>query len=385
MDVEDRIRRRQRGDGDRQLVLDYATLSPTTHVAEPTDRGTLLERLLDCFDPVFDGDLPSDAYVWGPRGSGKSAVLTALCRHLRRLPLQSGSIIHTTTRAQSTTAPEFVYLDAREAGSDFAIYHGLLDGLVDERVPQHGLGTDTLRDRLTDELAGRSVVAVVDHLNEPDTLSAATVDDLFASARDRIRWVGIGRHPPDALDWEPPTVIHVPGYRPQVLVDVVTTRADDALGGRALDHAGARRIAEWADGDAHDALAALFVAADTAASAGKDRIEMTDVEAGIAEVPRPSVSLGRLLVLPANRQAVLRKLVTLAEDQRSSVSAATTAITETDGIDLSAGTVKRFLYELAESGILERIETERATGQGRPPSRLEPRFPPTVFSRLSDQ
>lgn len=384
MDVEDRIRRRQRRDADGQLVLDYATLSPATHVAEPTDRSTLLERLLDCFDPVFDGDLPADAYVWGPRGSGKSAVLTALCRHLRRLPLQSGSIIHTTTRAQSTAAPAFVYLDAREAASDFAIYHGLVDGLVDEPVPQHGLGTATLQERLTDELAARSAVAVVDHLNEPGTLSAATVDELIASVGDGIRWVGIGRRPPEDLGWETPTVIHVPAYRPEVLVDVVTTRADDALGGRALDHAGARRIAEWADGDAHDALAALFVAADTAAGAGKDRIEMADVEAGIAGVPRPSVSLGRLLALPANRQAVLRELISLEDDRRSSVAAATAAITDASGIDLSAGTVKRFLYELAENGILERIETGRANSQGRPPSRLEPRFPPTAFSRLSD-
>lgn len=384
MDLEDRIRRRQRRDGIDPLVLDDAALSPVSHVAEPTDRSTLLERLLDLFDPVFDGALPPNAYVWGERGTGKSAVLTALCRHMSRLPLQTGSIIHTTTRAQATSTPAFVYLDAREAASDFALSHALLDGLVEERVPEHGLGTATLRDRLTAEVADRSVVAVVDHLNEPDTLSATTVEELLAPLGDGLRWVGVGRNPPDDLAWEPPVTIDVPPYRAQVLVDVVTARADDALGGRPLDHADARRIAKWADGDAHDALAALLVAADAAASAGKDRIETADVEVGIASVPRPSVSLARILTLPANRQSVLRELIARDGDQSGSVAEATAAITASPRIDLSEGTVERFLYELAESGILDRIETDCAS-PGRPPSRLEPRFPPTAFSRLYDR
>jgi len=46
--------------------------------------------------------------------------------------------------------------------------------------------------------------------------------------------------------------------------------------------------------------------------------------------------------------------------------------------------VKRFLYEMAESGILVREENVQANGQGRPPSRVEPRFPPTVFERLHE-
>ncbi len=42
------------------------------------------------------------------------------------------------------------------------------------------------------------------------------------------------------------------------------------------------------------------------------------------------------------------------------------------------------LYEMAESGVVDRVEATVTNGQGRPPSRVEPRFPPTAFRRLYD-
>lgn len=102
------------------------------------------------------------------------------------------------------------------------------------------------------------------------------------------------------------------------------------------------------------------------------------------DVPDPCVSLGRIFSPPVNRQAVLRELVDLDEAERNSVSRTTDAIAASPRIDLSAGSVKRFLYEMAESGVLVREENAEANQQGRPPSRVEPRFPPTVFERLCD-
>ena len=54
-------------------------------------------------------------------------------------------------------------------------------------------------------------------------------------------------------------------------------------------------------------------------------------------------------------------------------------------MDLSESTVKRFLYELAEAGITERVTRPRSTREiGRPPSRVEPRFPTLVYRQLYD-
>ncbi|MCG1003794.1 MULTISPECIES: Cdc6/Cdc18 family protein [Halobacterium] len=386
MDIDARIKRRQRRDAAPRLVQDYEALAPVTHLDEPSDRGPVLERLLDHLEPVFDSRLPPNAYVHGPRGSGKTAVVTALFGHLERLSTQTQSVIYTSTRAGSPSAPGFVYVDARETNSEFAFYHHVLDALVDERVPEHGIGTAEIRDRLH-ERVGQSrggVVVGVDHVGAPDDVDADRLVELFAGLPSNASWLAIGREPPEETELTEytATTIRVEPYRRQVLVDVLMARASAGLAQQALTHELARRIADWADGNAHDALAALFVATDRANRDGRDRLAPADVDEAIAEVPEPSVSLGRVLALPENKQLVLRELVDLAPDDRASVTATTEAISA--GVDLSAGTVKRYLYELAESGVVERVQAEERAGKGRPPSRLELRFPPTAFRRLYD-
>jgi Cdc6-like AAA superfamily ATPase len=86
MDIKARIRRRRDHNAQPQFIQRYEALSPAAHLDEPVGRGQLLEQLLDYFDPVFDGELPPNGYVYGPIGSGKSAVLTSLLSHLKELP-----------------------------------------------------------------------------------------------------------------------------------------------------------------------------------------------------------------------------------------------------------------------------------------------------------
>jgi Cdc6-like AAA superfamily ATPase len=168
-----------------------------------------------------------------------------------------------------------------------------------------------------------------------------------------------------------------------MLVDVVMTRASEGLGQQGLQHDLARTIANWADGSAYDALAALFIAADRANRAGQTRLTEGEIQRACDEIPQPSVSLARILALPPNKRLVLRELVDLDEEQRRSVTVTTEAISDSPDIELSSGTVKRFLYEMAEIGIVERVQGE-SHGKGRPPSRVELRFPPTAFRRLYD-
>jgi len=388
MDIDARIKRRQRRSDVPRLIQDYDALSPVVHIDEPSDRGPVLERLLDHLDPVFEGRLPPNAYVWGPLGAGKSAVVTALFTHLERLSTEARSVIHTSTRPPSPMSPEFVYVDVRETTSEFAFYHGVLDALVDESVPEHGVGTEELRNRLHD-LLGESrvgVVVAVDHVSGEDTLDADTLVELFAGLPSNVSWLAVGRDPPGEMPLTGYTAdsIHVERYQRQVLVDVLMTRASEGLAQQALTHELARRIASWADGNAHDALAALFIAADTASQDDRTRLTETDITSAIEEIPRPSVSLSRVLSLPANKQLVLRHLVDLGTENRQSVTATTEAISSNPSVELSAGTVKRFLYEMAETGIVERVQSAASEGKGRPPSRVELRFPPTAFRRLYD-
>jgi Cdc6-like AAA superfamily ATPase len=388
MDIDARIQRRQRQDDRPRLIRDYDSLSPVAHVDEPSDRGPVLERLLDHLDPVFEGSLPPNAYVHGPFGSGKSATVTALFAHLQGLSTETRSIIHTSTRAAPPTFPDFVYVDMRETRSEFVFYHHVLDALVEEPVPEHGISTEGLRERLH-ALLGSSrtgAVVAVDHIDDPEGIDTTSLVDLFAGLPSNVSWLAVGRADPAETDLTTYTAtsIRVDRYRRRVLVDILMARASRGLAQQALDHELARRIVTWADGNAHDALTALFVAADRANQAGRTRLTEGDVAGAIDEIPRPSVSLGRVLALPANKQLVLRKLVDLDPEDRVSVTATTEAISSGPGVDLSPGTVKRFLYEMAEVSVVERVQSERRDGKGRPPSRVELRFPPTAFRRLYD-
>jgi hypothetical protein len=111
---------------------------------------------------------------------------------------------------------------------------------------------------------------------------------------------------------------------------------------------------------------------------------VSDLTEGMDAVPRPTASIGRVHALPSNRQLVLRELVALGESSTESVGTAAEAIADSCDVDLSTGTVRRVLYELANDGIIQRVATSTDIDAGRPPSRLEPRFPTLVFRYLHD-
>ena len=239
MDLTERIRRRQRRGGNRAVVLNYEPINPVAHVEEPTGRGPILERVLDYLDPVFEGSLPGDAYLWGPAGSGKSAIVTALFDRLGVVTVQSRTVIHTTTRAQPVELPRFVYVNAREAATEFQFYHALLDGLTGTDVPQKGVSTSELRGRLEDRLRSTpGTVVAVDHVGEPRSLSPDSVLESLADLDGPLSTVLVGRSPPGDLGIpEQTNEIEVPAYSQQVLIDILMTRGSAGLARDALGHA----------------------------------------------------------------------------------------------------------------------------------------------------
>ena len=382
MNVDERIERRLRSDRPNGVVTDIEAITPVVHVDDPVGRGPVLERLLDVLDPAFAGARPPSVYVHGPKGSGKSAVVTTLFDRLDSHAGRQGGAIHTATRTAEPPLPRFVRVDARRAGTRFGLYHDALAGLIDVPVPDHGVGTDELATRLADAVGSEGVVVAIDHADEPDTFAPGEAAALLGDVADALVPVVVGRTSPETLDWEPETVVEVPAYERHALVDVLTARTTTGLSRNAVSHDQVREIAEWAEGDAHDALAALFGATVSAERDDAGTLRPADVDAGIEAVPKPSVSLGRVFALPENRKRVLAELVTLDEDERGSVGAATEAIAAAPTVDLTASTVRRVLYELAELDVLELVTAPSSGGKGRPPSRIVARFPTRVFSEL---
>lgn len=385
MNIDDRIERRLGYETGTSVLADPEALSPVVHTDSPVGRGPVIEQLLDAFESAFSGSLPPSVYVYGPKGSGKSAIVSGL---FERLATHSGPrrAIQTSTRAVQPTIPSFVYVDARTASTRFRLYRAVLSAITDEPVPDHGIGTDELAETLRDAVrTGPDLVVAIDHTNEPETPQATALVEWLADVGRNIVPTCIGRDHPDVVEWEPEHAVEFGKYRRHVLVELLTSRCSTGLGRDALSHGQIREIAEWAAGDAHDALAVVMGAAIHAERAGASTIRSRDVTAGIEGVPRPCASLGRVLALPESRQRLLYELVDLSEDDRSTVSAATEAIAACPGVDLSASTVRRILYELADADLLERVTVRRSDGKGRPPSRLAPRFPTAVFREWFDR
>ncbi len=378
MDLSERIARRMETTSDGGFIVDESALNPAVHLPEPVGRGSVLEQVLDALDRVFDGECPEDVAVCGPGGAGKSAVLTALFSQLSESLGRNEDAIWTSTRGTAAVArAQFAYVDARRADSDFQYYHAILESISPDPVPRRGVGTDELRERLDAAVGAKTgaVVVAVDHLSE-------TVDDV-AHVRSLLEPVDAGTSllvvaEEPLPEWSGRTV-EVPAYRPHALVDLLTERASYGLTSGAVSHDQARRIADWADGDAHDALAALFGAAISAQRDDAGRLRESDVDAGIDAVPDDCVQIGRVLALPENRRTVLAELLA-TEGHRQPISDAAVAVGERT--DLSPSTVQRYLYELAEDGLLTREAIEDRDGNGRQPTRVRPRFPTLVFERL---
>jgi len=387
MNLQERIARRKRTTGDVRLLRASDALNPTAHPVEPTGRGLVIEQLLDVLDPVFDGEAPPDCYVWGPKGSGKSVIVRGLFAQLDRQIGRESSRIATSTRTAPVADIAFVYVDGRQAKTGFALLHAVLDSLTAEAVPKQGVGAATMQRRLADRLAptNRHVVVAVDHVAEPETLSVETVCEQFEPFASSVSVVITTRHAPEDAEIEclnADQTVGFSAYRRHTLIEVLTSRQTDGLLSTMISHERLRALADWADGDAHDGLAALFSGGLIADKNNNERIEAADLDAGMAAVPRPCVSLGRVLALPESRQQVLSKLIELPETARNSVGTAADSIAEGQ-IDLSRATIERMLYELAEAGIVRRVKLDTATQIGRPPSRLELQFPTLVFQHLT--
>ncbi|SFH02477.1 Cdc6-related protein, AAA superfamily ATPase [Halopelagius inordinatus] len=383
MNIEERILQRKRRGERRRLLVEETVLSPVWHPESPVGRGATIERLLDRLDPVFDGETPDDVYVHGPSGSGKSAVVTALFRHLSRHLSSPTNTIQTTTRSGSESGTIFAYVDVRTATSEFEFSHRLLDESTEESVPRRGLSTDELRRRIRQTLRTQSLVVALDHVDDVDpTLLEWLSTEREEWSRD-VAVVAVGRARPATAPAavSDASVVELTPYHRAEVTDILTSRTTAGLARDAVTHDQIRTLATWSEGDAHDALAALLGSVDAALDDGATVIEERHLRAGIDSVPRPCASLGRVLALADNRQEVLRYLLELDDADRSSVQKTADALASRSS--LSASTIRRYLYELAEQDIIARVQADESDGAGRPPSRVEPRFPTRAFERLT--
>ena len=382
MDVSDRIQRRRNGRTHAAVVVDWDALNPAYHTPDPAARVASVESVLDAVDPAFEDELPQNLHIWGEAGTGKSAICTAIMSALKSEFTQH-PLRYTSTRTTRTSSDlQFVYVDGWRANTQFKLYHQILDALRTDRVPKRGIGTEDLRNGIASELNDKTgLVLAIDHVSMAGSLAMDELES-FLSPLDAVRTITIGRDSPEALEITGPVEdIHLAPYSTE-LVDVLALRASQGLS-RTLEPPHLRRIAEWADGNAHDALAALYLAGVEADQSDASRIHYEHVSEGIEAVPRDGTSLSHLMALPETEQALLKDVIDTTRQETLEIECMSHHIAEHSR--LTDTTVKRLLYELAQDNVLQRTAMRISSDLvGRRPSQVEPNFSVPLFEHVRD-
>jgi len=264
VNIDDRIERRLGYDVGAGVLVDIDAVSPMSHTESPVGRGPGIERLLDVFEPAFAGSLPPSAYVHGPKGAGNRRSSPRCFNGSHPTAAHAGRFRHRHERS-SRRSPDSSTSTRGEhrRGSGSTTPRSTQSATTPS--PNTGSGTDELAESLREAVnTGPDLVVAVDHANEPETPSATTIVEWLTAVSDRVVPVCLGREKPAAIEWEPDEVVAFEPYRRHVLVELLTSRCSTGLGRDALTHDQIREVSEWADGDAHDALAAVTGAAITA-------------------------------------------------------------------------------------------------------------------------
>ena len=383
--ITDRVERRIRNNSSASVITDQSALDPTAYRVDVTGRGPEIERLLDLLEPALSADGQPTVYAWGPKGAGKSTILVGVVRAIRRVGGDDRELFYTSTRTTERDVPIATFLDARSVTSEFAFYRELLASVIGtEAVPTNGISTEELRKRVDSALKPRHAALIVtDHLDDTRAPLATKIASWIDGLEARTSWVASGRSSPDDVAITFDHHLEIEPYRHHTLVDILTGRADAGLTSGSIMHDQLDAIARWAEGDAHDALVALFAAARAAAASDDHRIDQETTARALERLPTECVSLHRVFALPADRRELLYRFGALSTTETASVGATAEALASHPAIELQASTVKRVLYELTEDGLFRRVDGE-SDGRGRPPSTLEPQFPVSVFMALHD-
>ncbi|MGC9209909.1 MAG: Cdc6/Cdc18 family protein [Acidilobus sp.] len=282
------------------LLPDYVPL-------ELPHRQEEIRRLAEIVAPALRGERPSNVFIYGLTGTGKTAVTKYVLRRLQELARQKGSAVQS------------IYVNVRQRETPYKVLADVAEQLG-LRVPFTGLSIGELFSRVVKRLSRSQGVYIV-VLDEIDFLVRKGDDVLYDLTRvneylgrARVSLIGI-TNSAKVVDMLDPrvksslgeqTIVFSP-YNADQLRDILSQRAALAFNEGALDDGVIPLCAALAareHGDARRALDLLRVAGEIAERMGADKVREEHVMKARQEIERDKVT-DIVRTLPLHSKLVL--------------------------------------------------------------------------------
>ncbi|MGC9104826.1 MAG: Cdc6/Cdc18 family protein [Thermoprotei archaeon] len=288
-----------------KIFRDRKILLPDYIPDELPHREDQIRKLASILVQVYRGEKPSNVFIYGLTGTGKTAVTKFVLSNLHK---------------KFPTSFRYVYVNTRNSDTPYRIMADVLEG-IGVRVPFTGLSTAELFKRFMRQLHTINYVLIV-VLDEIDAMVKKHGDDLLYRltrvnselGSPKLSIIGITNDVKfiDTLDPRVKSSLSdeelvFPPYNAEELKDILWRRAKAAFNEGVVGEDVISLCAALAardHGDARRALDLLRVAGEIAEREGRSKVTTEDVERARVEIERDRV-LEIVRTLPLHSKLVL--------------------------------------------------------------------------------
>jgi len=313
-----------------------------------------IQQLANILGPIMAGDIPSNAFLYGKPGSGKTVVTKYVIKHLHEKAADAGIKF------------EYSFINCQMIDTPYRVYATLCDTVaVDTEIATTGLSTDEIFNKFSEKLEELDLHLTI-ILDEVDLLLKKASKSLYGLTRintdllnSKVSIIGITNNVSfkeqiDARIRSTLTeqeIVFSP-YTATQLRDILEERSrigfyDDVVTSSAIERASG--IAASEHGDARRALDLLRVAGEVAETNQEQKVTADHVKKASTVIETDTVK-EVLITLPIHAKVVLLAIA-LLDHERSSPKH-----------DLpTTGDVYKLYYDLCKQLVLDDL-TQRRVG-----------------------
>uniref|UniRef100_A0A7C4B9J3 ORC1-type DNA replication protein n=1 Tax=Thermofilum pendens TaxID=2269 RepID=A0A7C4B9J3_THEPE len=295
-----------------KIFKDREKLLPDYVPEELPHRDEQILKLASILAPALRGSRPSNVFIYGLTGTGKTAVTKYVLRKMKE---------------KAPQAVEYAYINCRQNNTSYRVLAELAKH-VGVKIPFTGLALGEVMKRLLHGLERRSYVLIV-VLDEIDNLVKRQGDDVLYFltrvnenlSNSKVSLIGITNDLKftEFLDARVKSSLGeeelvFPPYSAAQLEDILRRRAREALHEGVVDDEVLRRVAAIAarqNSDCRLALDILLKAADIADREGASRITLEHVEKARNELEK-NLAVDIIKTMPLHVKLVLASIYLLS-------------------------------------------------------------------------